>query len=79
MWNHDFPGNSYEIYEFSCFYVKSRKKLESHARVDFTGGCKSIVFHKVLGAVSPPWDGILPDYPIFVEMGGIPPHFMKMG
>ena len=57
---------------------KSRKKLESHARVDFTGGCKSIVFHKVLGAVSPPWGGILPNYPIFMEMGGISPHFMKM-
>ena len=49
---------------FHVFMWKSRKKLESHARVDFTGGCKSIVFHKVLGAVSPPWGGILLNYQI---------------
>ena len=61
------------------FYVKSVKKLESHARADSTGGCKSIVFHKVLGAVSSPWGGILPNFPILVEMGGISPHFMEMG
>ena len=54
-------------------------KFESHARVGFPEGCKSITFNKVLGRVSPPWGGILPNYPIFVEMGGIPPHFMKMG
>ena len=78
MWNHDFSWYSCENDEFSCFMWKSRKKLESHARVDFTGGCKSIVFHKVLGVVFPPWGGILPDYPILVEMGGIPRHFMKM-
>ena len=38
--------------------------MESHARVDSTGGCKSIVFHKVLVVVFPPWGGILPNYPI---------------
>ena len=63
----------------SMFYVEIRKKLESNARVDFTGGCKSIVFSKVLGAVFPPWGGILPKYSILVEMGGISPHFMEMG
>ena len=50
--------------EFHVFMWKSREKLESHARVDFTGGCKSIVFHKVLGAVSPSWGGILLNYQI---------------
>ena len=73
-----FSWNSRGNDELSCFMWKSRKKLESHARVDFTGGCKSNVFHRVLGAVSPPWGGILPNYPIFMEMGGISPHFMKM-
>ena len=60
------------------FLCEKVEKMESHARVDFTGGCKSIVFHKVLGAVSPPWGGILQNYPIFMEMGGISQHFMKM-
>ena len=64
---------------FQVFTWKSRKKFESHARVGFPEGCKSITFNKVLGRVSPPWGGILPNYPIFVEMGGIPPRFMKMG
>ena len=68
-----------KITRFHVFTWKSIKKLESHARVDFTGGCKSIVFSKVLGGVFPPWGGILQNYPIFVEMGGIPQHFMKMG
>ena len=31
-------------------------------RLDSTGGCKNIVFHKVLGAVCPPWGGILLNY-----------------
>ena len=74
-----FLGISVKMMNFHVFMWKSRKKLESHARVDFTGGCKSIVFSKVLGAVFPPWGGILPKYPILVEMGGISPHFMEMG
>ena len=57
----------------------NRKKLESHARVDFSEGCKSIVFSKVLGRVFPPWPGFLPKYQIFVKPRGISPHFMKMG
>ena len=36
------------------------------------------MFNKVSGRVSPPWGGILPNFPILVEMGGISPHFMKM-
>ena len=47
--------------------------------MDSTGGCKSVVFSKVLGGVFPPWGGILPNYQILVEMGGIPPQFMEMG
>ena len=78
MWNGDFSWNSRENHEFPRFYVKSRKKLESHARVGFPEGCKSITFNKVLGRVSPPWGGILPNYPIFVKIGGISPHFMEM-
>ena len=30
----------------------------------FPEGCKSITFNKVSGRVSPPWGGILPNYPI---------------
>ena len=74
-----FLGISVEMMDFHVLMWKSRKKLESHARVDFAGGCKSIVFSKVLGAVFPPWGGILLNYPILVEMGGISPHFMEMG
>ena len=70
---------SVKIMNFQVFTWKSRKKFESHARVGFPEGCKSITFNKVSGRVSPPWGGILPNYPIFVEMGGISPHFMKMG
>ena len=53
--------------------------LQSYARVDFSEGCKSITFNTGLGRVSPPWGGILPSSPILVEMGGVSPHFMKMG
>ena len=68
-----------KIINFQVFTWKSREKLESHARVGFPEGCKSITFNRGLGRVSPPWGGILPNYPIFVEMSGIPPHFMEMG
>ena len=67
-----------EIMNSQVFTWKSRKKFESHARVGFPEGCKSITFNKVSGRVSPPWAGILPNYPIFVKMGGIPQHFMEM-
>ena len=74
-----FMNFSMEITDFHVLTWKSRKMLQSHARVGFSEGCKSIVFSKGLGRVSPPWAGFLPIYPILVEMGGIPPHFMKMG
>ena len=73
-----FLGISMKITEFHVFTWKSRIKLQSHARVGFSEGCKSIMFNKVSGRVSPPWGGILPDFPILVEMGGISPHFMEM-
>ena len=68
-----------KIRDFHVFMWRSRKKLGSHARVGFPEGCKSITFNKGLGRVSPSWGGILPNYPILVEMGGISPHFMKTG
>jgi len=67
-----------KIMSFHVLTWKSRKKLRSHARVDFSEGCKSIGFSKVLGRVYPPWPGFLPQYPILVEMGGFSQHFMKM-
>ena len=48
---------------------ENKKKLESHARVDFSEGCKSIMFRKVLGMVFPPWAGFLPKYHVLVRMG----------
>ncbi len=75
----NFLGIPVKIKNFHVFTSQSSKKLESHARVDFSEGCKSIVFSKDLGRVFPPWAGFLPNYPILVEMGGIPLHFMKMG
>ena len=79
MRNGYFSWNFCENHGFSCFTWKSRKKLQSHARVGFSEGCKSIMFNKVSGRVSPPWGGSLPNFPILVEMGGISPHFMEMG
>ena len=55
--------------------------------MDFTGGCESVVFHKV-GAVSPPWGGILLNYTFcgngwnfstFHEYGLILHHFQLRG
>ena len=79
MWNGGSSWNSSGNHEFSCFMWKSRKKLQSHARVGFSEGCKSITFNTGLGRVSPPWGGILPNHPILVEMGRISQHFMEMG
>ena len=67
-----------KIRDFHVFMWRSRKKLGSHARVGFPEGCKSVTFNKGLGRVSPPWGGILLNYPILVEMGGIWPHFVEM-
>ena len=52
-------------WKFTNFHIsrgKAQKKLGSHARVDSSEGCKSIVFSKVLGMVFPPLAGFLPDY-----------------
>ena len=70
---------SVKIMNLPVLREKVGKKLQSHARVGFSEGCKSVTFNKGLGRVSPPWGGILPNYSILVEMGGISPHFMKMG
>ncbi len=59
--------------------LENKEKLESHARVDCSGGCKSGVFNTGLGRVSPPLAGFLRKCQILVKMGGNSPHFMKIG
>ena len=78
MWNCGFLEIPVKTVNFHVLTWKSRKKLESHARVDFSEGCKSVAFSMVLGRVFPPWAGLLPKYQVLVKMGGISPHFMEM-
>jgi len=66
-------GVSVKMHKFPYFAWKSARKLAPHVRVDFSEGCKSVVFSKVLGRVFPPWAGFLPDYQILAKMGGISP------
>ena len=58
-WHSDFTWILRGTHDFH-FPREKRKKSESRTRVDFSGGCKNIVFSKVLGRVSPPLARFLP-------------------